>query len=157
MSGALMEPLWITLSITLVVVAGWHLTHRLVAARIRTYITERGGTVVSCAWHARSRSEQSSPSGAHYCVRYLDAGGRLHEAACNTHLFSAVYFTHDEIVGTHGIPVQFVTNSNPENCGSTAEGDEDPTSRVQIADLEREVRRLRKRLREEIQSPPADD
>jgi hypothetical protein len=153
-----MEPLWITLSITLVVTAGWHLTHRLVAARIRTYITERGGTVVSCAWQPKSRGGHGSPSVAHYCVRYLDAGGRLHEAACNTRVFSAVYFTHDEIVGTHGIPVQFVTNSNPDDCGSAVEGDDDdPTSRVQIADLEREVRRLRKRLREEIQSPPAED
>jgi hypothetical protein len=150
-----MESTWIILAISLIVISCWLISNCLKSTRIHAYITDRGGKVVSCKWQAKNRTEAGPLSRAHYRVRYVDAGGKLHEAACRTRTFSDVYFMHDEIVGTHGLPAQFVTCTNPDSPEGHPDSASHPTSKVQIAELEREVRRLRKRLKEEDQSPPS--
>lgn len=151
-----MEPIWITLAISLIVISCWLISNCLKSTRIHAYITDRGGKVVSCKWQSKNRTETGPLGRAHYRVRYVDAGGKLHEAACRTRTFSEVYFMHDEIVGTHGLPAQFVTHPHHDSPEAPPEASPHPTSKVQIAELEREVRRLRKRLKEEEQSPPQE-
>lgn len=151
-----MESTWIILAISLIVICCWLISNCLKSTRIHAYITERGGKVVSCEWQAQNRTDGGPLSRAHYRVRYVDARGRLHEAACRTRTFSDVYFMHDEIVGPHGLPAQFVISTAPDSPEGRLKSASHPTSKVQIAELEREVRRLRKRLKEEDKSPSSD-
>jgi hypothetical protein len=65
--------------------------------RIRHYIRKRRGQVLSIHWSPFGPGWFGNKGPRIYHVRYQDADGRTHDAACKTSLFSGVYFTQDDI------------------------------------------------------------
>jgi hypothetical protein len=71
-----------------------HLNHE----RIRAYVTQQGGEIISIAWNPFGTGWFGEQSQAIYEVRYLDVHGDEHEATCKTSMFTGVYWTEDRIV-----------------------------------------------------------
>lgn len=94
--------------------------------RVRSYIEERGGRLLSSNWAPFGTGWFGEKSDRIYEVRYLDAGGNEHHATCKTSLLTGVYLTEDLIV-RHVKPL--------------------PAQRTpDLAELEQENRRLRAEL-----------
>lgn len=66
--------------------------------RVRSYIEQRGGRLLSSGWAPFGKGWFGEKSDRIYEVRYLDRDGNEHEATCKTSLFTGVYFTEDRIV-----------------------------------------------------------
>lgn len=66
--------------------------------RVRVYIEERGGKLLSAEWAPFGRGWVGERNNRIYEVRYLDSEGNEHEASCKTSLLSGVYFTEDRVV-----------------------------------------------------------
>ena len=96
--------------------------------RVRSYIEQRGGRLLSSGWAPFGKGWFGEKSDRIYEVRYLDRDGNEHEATCKTSLFTGVYFTEDRIV-SYGDEPRSVTRDD---------------SRLSL--LEQENRRLREEL-----------
>ncbi|EDY19876.1 hypothetical protein CfE428DRAFT_2465 [Chthoniobacter flavus Ellin428] len=97
--------------------------------RVRTYITERHGRLLSCDWTPFGKGWFGERNNRIYEVRYLDPEGNEHHAECKTSMFSGVYFTEDHII-------RYSRHRSPK-----------PQVNSRVADLERENRRLREELK----------
>lgn len=96
--------------------------------RVRAYIEQRGGRLLSSGWAPFGKGWFGEKSDRIYEVRYLDGDGNEHEATCKTSLFTGVYFTEDRIV------------SYGETPGRETRDDS------RLTQLEQENRRLREEL-----------
>ena len=109
--------------------------------RIRQYVRERGGQVVSIQWSPFGRGWFGEKRDRIYEVVYRDADGNEHLATCKTSMLAGVYWTEDE-----------VAQRSPKASHHVAP----PAAGVQFLDqdaLERENRELRQevaRLRQEL-------
>jgi hypothetical protein len=97
--------------------------------RVRTYIEQRGGRLLSSGWAPFGKGWFGEQSDRIYEVRYLDRDGNEHEATCKTSLFTGVYFTEDRIV----------------SYGETPRRETRDDARLSV--LEDENRRLREELK----------
>jgi len=95
--------------------------------RVRAYIEERGGRLLSSGWAPFGKGWLGEKSDRIYEVRYLDSDGNEHEASCKTSMFTGVYFTEDCIV-RHAKPPTEAQHASP------------------VTEIERENRRLRDEL-----------
>ena len=95
--------------------------------RVRAYIEERGGRLISSGWAPFGKGWFGEKSDRIYEVRYLDSEGNEHEASCKTSMFTGVYFTEDRIV-RHARPATQAPDA------------------THLTDLARENRRLRDEL-----------
>jgi len=95
--------------------------------RVRAYIEERGGRLLSSGWAPFGKGWFGDKSDRIYEVSYLDSDGNEHEATCKTSMFTGVYFTEDRIVRHARPPSETQHGSH-------------------LTDLERENRRLRDEL-----------
>jgi hypothetical protein len=68
--------------------------------RVRAYIEERGGRVVSINWSPFGKGWFGEKNDRIYEVVYYDVAGCQHLATCKTSLFSGVYWTEDRVA--HG-------------------------------------------------------
>lgn len=66
--------------------------------RVGDYIRSRGGKVLSQDWEPFGPGWWGEKDSRIYRVRYADAEGNVHQAACKTSFWSGVYFTEDSIV-----------------------------------------------------------
>jgi hypothetical protein len=66
--------------------------------RVRSYIEQRGGRMLSSGWAPFGKGWFGEKSDRIYEVHYLDQDGNEHQATCKTSLFTGVYFTEDRIV-----------------------------------------------------------
>ena len=66
--------------------------------RVRNYISDQGGRLVSSSWSPFGRGWLRSQDARLYAVRYVDREGNTHEATCRTAPLAGVYFTEDRIV-----------------------------------------------------------
>ncbi len=96
--------------------------------RVREYIEQRGGRLLSSGWAPFGKGWFGEKSDRIYEVRYLDGDGNEHEASCKTSMFTGVYFTEDRIVRYAATPRQ------------------EPQADSRLALLEQENRRLRDEL-----------
>lgn len=96
--------------------------------RVRKYIEQRGGRLLSSGWAPFGKGWFGEKSDRIYEVRYLDGDGNEHEASCKTSMFTGVYFTEDRIVRYAATPRQ------------------EPQEDSRLALLEQENRRLRDEL-----------
>jgi hypothetical protein len=96
--------------------------------RVRAYIEERGGRLLSSDWAPFGKGWFGERSDRIYEVRYLDSDGNEHHAHCKTSMFTGVYFTEDRIVRYSERP------------------SEESEDKVRLSVLEREIRRLRDEL-----------
>jgi hypothetical protein len=97
--------------------------------RVRDYIAERGGRLVSCEWTPFGTGWFGEKSDRIYEVVYIDKDGNEHHAECKTSMTTGVYFTEDRITRAARRPV-----AAPK-----------PASR--LSELERENQQLREELR----------
>jgi hypothetical protein len=97
--------------------------------RVRAYIGDRGGRLISSTWAPCGKGWFGEKSDRIYEVRYLDGDGNEHEASCKTSMFSGVYFTEDRIVRYGERP------------------DREPRDHLRLAELELENQRLRDELK----------
>lgn len=98
------------------------------AERVRAYVAERGGQLLSSTWTPFGRGWFGDKSDRIYEVRYLDDDGNEHLASCKTSMFSGVYFTEDNVVSHR-------PSSARRLCGA-----------ARVAELERENEQLREEL-----------
>jgi hypothetical protein len=98
--------------------------------RVREYIEQRGGRLLSAGWAPFGKGWFGEKSDRIYEVRYLDRDGNEHAATCKTSLFTGVYFTEDQIVSYRQQPTI-----------------QEPRDDSRMAELERENQRLREELR----------
>jgi hypothetical protein len=96
--------------------------------RVRAYIEQRGGRLLSSGWAPFGKGWFGEKSDRIYEVRYLDGDGNEHEATCKTSLFTGVYFTEDRIVSYGETPRRETRNDS------------------RLSALEQENRRLREEL-----------
>lgn len=96
------------------------------ADRVRSYIEQHGGRLLSLKWAPFSNAWFIETSGRFYKVRYFDRDGNEHTAICKSSLLTGVFFTEDRIVSYGRAPV--VEDSR-------------------VKELERENQRLREELR----------
>jgi hypothetical protein len=115
---------FIALAIFLRLLAG-----RMDDDRVRAYIEERGGRLVSSSWAPFGKGWAGEKSDRIYELRYLDRDGNEHEASCKTSMFTGVYFTDDRIVRHSERPPQ------------------KPQEDSRLTELELENRRLRDELK----------
>lgn len=99
------------------------------AGRVRAYVEERGGQLLSSTWTPFGKGWFGDKSDRIYEVRYLDQEGNEHLASCKTSMFSGVYFTEDNIVAHGAVPARR----------------QDRTT-TRLAELERENQWLREEL-----------
>lgn len=97
--------------------------------RVRAYVAERGGQLLSSTWTPFGKGWFGDKSDRIYEVRYLDHEGNEHLASCKTSMFSGVYFTEDNIVAAN------VAQPSRLQRGAG-----------RVAELERENQRLREEL-----------
>ena len=97
--------------------------------RVRAYIEERGGRLLSSGWAPFGKGWFGEQSDRIYEVRYLDGDGNEHEASCKTSMFTGVYFTEDRITRYSKRPTQ------------------EPQDDSRLSALELENRRLRDELK----------
>lgn len=100
--------------------------------RVRAYIEDRGGRLLSSGWAPFGKGWFGEKSDRIYEVRYLDRDRNEHFATCKTSMFSGVYFTEDRIVRHR--------ERRPR----------DPVTDSRLTELERENRRLRDELKRRI-------
>jgi len=65
--------------------------------RIRAYVEDRGGRLVSVNWAPFGRGWFGEKNDRIYEVVYYDREGNQHWATCKTSLFSGVYWTEDRV------------------------------------------------------------
>lgn len=120
--------------------------------RIRSYIEECGGRVVSINWAPFGRGWFGEKNDRIYEVVYYDREGKQHMASCKTSLFSGVYWTEDRI-----------THSKAEWYNSVSPGNEPGNPLIRQVPEEKpedeadELQRLREenqRLREQLAQHP---
>src|SRR4051812_36214920 len=70
--------------------------------RIETYVSQKGGRIVSITWAPFGRGWFGEKSDRIYEVVYYDAEGKQHFATAKTSMWSGVYWTHDTV--THDKP-----------------------------------------------------
>ena len=80
--------------------------------RIRSYVAERGGTVIDIQWSPFGKGWFGEKSDRIYEVQYKDAEGALHLATCKTSLWTGVYWTEDMPVR----PASFRKSPSDENA-----------------------------------------
>lgn len=73
--------------------------------RIRAYIAQRGGRLLSANWAPFGRGWFGEEGDRIYVVRYLDQHGDEHKAHCKTRMLSGVYFSDDEVVRHSAHPI----------------------------------------------------
>ncbi|MFO0807742.1 MAG: hypothetical protein U0746_03890 [Gemmataceae bacterium] len=95
--------------------------------RIRDYVEERGGRVLSCRWAPFGPGWFGEKSDRIYSLRFTDRDGNVHDAHCKTSLWTGVYLTEDHIV-------------------EYARGPEPATANDRVESLEVENRQLREEL-----------
>ncbi len=68
--------------------------------RVKAYIEERGGQLLSMKWtlDATQYSFIRDGNARIYCVRFLDSSGETHQATCQTNWMSGVYLTEESVV-----------------------------------------------------------
>jgi len=66
--------------------------------RIRQYLREMGGHLVSSTWAPFGPGWVRAQDARIYRIRYTDAQGSTHEACCRTGSFAGVYLTKDRTV-----------------------------------------------------------
>jgi len=67
-------------------------------ARIRSYVTERGGQVLQIRWSPFGKGWIGEKDAVLYEVIYREPDGAEHKATCKTALLSGVYFTEDNVI-----------------------------------------------------------
>jgi hypothetical protein len=92
--------------------------------RIRGYVENRGGKVISATWAPFGPGWFGGNKERIYQVRYIDHDGNVHEAYARTSMWTGVYFTEDQITQHAKTPI-----------------DEE-----EVESLEQENRRLREEL-----------
>ncbi len=66
--------------------------------RVRNYIEQQGGQLLSKEWQLFGRGWFGSPKERIYLIRFLDRDGNEHEASCKTNYFAGVYVVVPEKV-----------------------------------------------------------
>ena len=97
--------------------------------RVRAYIKERGGRLISSGWAPFGKGWVGERSDRIYEVRFVDCDGNEHEATCKTSMYTGVYFTEDRIVSSGERPTQ------------------EPQDGSRLTEIELENRRLRDELK----------
>lgn len=161
-----MELLLIPLVIVLMV-GGWWVTSSWDEKRVRDYIQERGGRIVSIHWSPFGKGWFGEKNDRIYEVVFYDDKGEQHFATCKTSMMSGVYWTEDRV--THakpswideapqfnepGDPVISHIPANPPAVDTSKV--DDPFFASEIDELKAENQRLREeveRLRKKSGSP----
>ena len=73
--------------------------------RVRQYVEERGGKLISADWAPFGPGWFGEKNDRIYQVRYLDHDGNEHEAYAKTSMWTGVYLTEDRIVRYAKTPV----------------------------------------------------
>ena len=148
-------------------IGGWWFISRLDDGRIKDYIQQRGGRVVSIHWAPFGKGWFGEKNDRIYEVVYYDEKGDQHFATCKTSMTGGVYWTEDRV--THSKPAwlddapQFNEPGDPVIFHIPTEPPSIDTSNVdnpflasEIDELKAENQRLREeveRLRKETGSP----
>ncbi|MEO8672477.1 MAG: hypothetical protein ABI411_14260 [Tahibacter sp.] len=87
--------------LTISVLVGFWLGLRLLARsfdrdRIRTYLKQRGSTLIAATWAPFGTGWLGERGDRIYRIRYADASGAIREALCKTRSLSGVYFSEDQ-------------------------------------------------------------
>jgi hypothetical protein len=80
-----------------VAIGAWMFSMSLDKDRIRNYIQDQGGRIISISWAPFGTGWFGSKNERIYEVVYYDADGDQHWATCKTSLFSGVYWTDDRV------------------------------------------------------------
>ncbi|MBL8860535.1 MAG: hypothetical protein JNK02_00860 [Planctomycetes bacterium] len=104
-----------------IVVLALALAVRLVAGaldhtRIRNYVEQRGGRLLTARWAPFGRGWFGEKGERIYEVCWLDAQGSRHEAQCKTSLFSGVYFTDERAIERNSGPQRGERDLAAENA-----------------------------------------
>jgi hypothetical protein len=85
--------------------------------RVKQYVEERGGKLISADWAPFGPGWFGEKSDRIYQVRYRDVDGNEHEAYAKTSMWTGVYLTEDRIVAYASPPVdtQDVESLEEEN------------------------------------------
>ncbi len=75
----------------------WAFTMGLDKDRIKDYVHERGGRIISISWAPFGRGWFGEKEERIYEVVYYDQAGNQHFATCKTSLWTGVYWTEDRI------------------------------------------------------------
>jgi hypothetical protein len=97
--------------------------------RVRQYVEERGGKLISADWAPFGPGWFGEKSDRIYQVHYVDVDGNKHEAYAKTSMWTGVYLTEDRIVEYAKAPV------DPEDVESLEE--ENRRLREELARLKR--------------------
>jgi hypothetical protein len=77
--------------------AMWFVKRGLDRDRIRTYIEQRGGKILSIRWTPFGKGWFGEKSDRIYEVVYRDHAGNEHFATCKTSMWTGVYWTEDRV------------------------------------------------------------
>jgi hypothetical protein len=115
--------------------------------RIRAYIQDRDGRIISIDWAPFGKGWFGEKSDRIYEVVYYDAKGLQHLATCKTSLFTGVYWTEDRV--SHGRAAWYDKSATAREADRPLIQDipqdwlADPTNSLAAEDPAAELRRLR--------------
>jgi hypothetical protein len=90
--------LMVPIVIILAFIWGREWAGRMDRDRVRAYIAERGGEVVSQEWTPFAAGWFGNRDERMYRVVYRDSKGYMREATCKTSMLGGVYFTNDRLL-----------------------------------------------------------
>jgi hypothetical protein len=128
--------------------AFWLVARSFDKDRIREYIEEHGGRVVSISWAPFGKGWFGEKNDRIYEVVYYDKAGNQHFATCKTSFWSGVYWTEDRI--TYRKSTWYDTLSPSNEPGKPLIGQIPKESESAAEELER-LREENARLRAELE------
>ena len=128
----------------------WLASMSLDNGRIKSYVEERGGRIVSIHWAPFGKGWFGEKNDRIYEVVYYDREGKQHWATCKTSMLSGVYWTEDRITHRKSGWYDSVSPSNEPGRPLIRQIPEelDEEDAAELRRLREENARLRERLGE---------
>jgi hypothetical protein len=139
---------FVILGIVVVGLGLWSLARSFDKDRIKSYIEEHGGRVVSMSWAPFGKGWFGEKNDRIYEVVYYDKAGNQHFATCKTSFWSGVYWTEDRIAYRKSEWYDSLSPTNEPGSPLIAQIPKEP---VDPAEELRSLREENKRLRDELE------
>lgn len=141
----------------IVAIGAWFLQFSMDRERIKAYLEQRQGRVISINWAPFGKGWFGEKNDRIYEVVYYDKTGNQHFATCKTSLWSGVYWTDDRI--THRKSGWYDTVSPSNEPGKPLIGqivhEEEEIDPDELTRLRQENARLREKLADRGSSIPS--